>query len=199
MSVVLGFDTSLTISGCVRLELGVGAEGQVEPVRWEWWRARTTAPEQSGVRSMRRRIRLMLTEILALCPEEHDLAVVEGPAIGARHAALADERAGLRWLLIDQLLARGPVAVVPPKTRAILAGSGNARKEAVHAAASQLFPAAGVPAYGAGRFDVADAVVLAAAGGVALGMSWPGGLTAKQVSAHGKVPWPVGAGASSQG
>lgn len=184
MSVVIGIDSSLTITGCARVDLGVGAAGQIEALRWETWRARTV--EDGGtVLGMRRRIRMMLREILALVPDSVTLSVVEGPAIGAKHAALADERAGLRWMLIDQLLARGPVAIVPPKTRALLAtGNGNADKRAVLAAIRDAVPAAHVPDH-----NVADGVALALAGAHALGMPWE--LTAKQISAHGKVPWPA--------
>lgn len=184
MTVVVGIDSSLTISGCARVDLGVGADGQLEALRWETWRARSV-DDGGTVLGMRRRIRVMLREILALVPDFVDLSVIEGPAIGAKHAALADERAGLRWLLVDQLLGRGPVVIVPPKTRAILAtGNGNADKAAVLAAIRETVPAAHVPDH-----NVADGVALAMAGAYALGMPW--GLTAKQISAHGKVPWPV--------
>jgi len=196
VTVVLGFDTSLTVTGCARVEVGVGASGQVEALDWCWWRARAGKPEQDTVESRRRRQRVMLREILALCPDVHDLAVVEGPAMGAKHAALADERAGLRWMLIDQLLARGPVVLVSPSTRALLGGgSGRARKPAVHAGVRRVFPAAEIPVSGEGRFDVADAVVLAAMGAHAVGMPWPVGLAADQRTAFAKVAWPVSAAA----
>lgn len=184
MTVVIGIDSSLTVSGCARLNLGVGAEGQLEAISWETWRARTV-DDGDTVLGMRRRIRVMVREILALVPDFVDLTVIEGPSMNAKHAALADERSGLRWMLIDQLLGRGPVAVVSPKTRALLAtGNGNADKAAVLAAIREAVPAAHVPDH-----NVADGVALALAGAHALGMPWE--FTAKQVSAHGKVPWPA--------
>lgn len=188
----MGFDTSLSITGVAQIDLGIGAFDQLEPVRWTWGRPADRVEDDGTVAGMRRRMRAMLREVLALTPERFDLAVVEGPAMNARFAALADERAGLRWMLVDQLLARGPVVLVSPKTRAKLAtDNGNAGKPAVHEGARRLFPAAQIPAKGAGRYDVADAVVLAAAGAHALGMPWPGFLSKTQISAHAKVAWPV--------
>jgi hypothetical protein len=196
MSVVMGYDTSLTITGVAQVDLGVGAFDQLEPLRWMWGRPANRVEDDGSVLARRRRIRAMLAETLALTPERFDLAVVEGPAMAhgkQRNASgLADERAGFRWMLIDQLLARGPVVLVPPSVRASLAtDNGSAGKPAVHEGARRLFPAAQIPKTGAGRFDVADAVVLAAAGAHALGMPWPGVLSTKQISAHAKVAWPV--------
>lgn len=192
MSIVMGYDTSLSITGVAQVELGVGAFDQVEALGWTWGRPANRVDDAGTVLGMRRRIRMMLSEILALTPERFDLAVVEGPAMASKHAGLVDERSALRWFLIDQLLARGPVVVVSPKTRAKLAtDNGNAGKPAVHEGARSLFPAAEIPKTGAGRFDVADAVILAAAGAHALGMPWPGVLSKTQISAHAKVAWPV--------
>lgn len=197
MTVVVGIDPSLTTSGCARLDLGVGADGQLEALRWETWRGHATAADVVTVASNRRRIRLMLREILALVPDFIDLAVVEGPAMNAKHTPLADERAGLRWMLIDQLSARGPVALVSPLTRQALAFAGKVprgttstqRKGLVTDAVRAAFPAAHVPDH-----NVADAVALAAAGAHALGLPLP--YTAAQVSAHAKVAWPVEASAA---
>lgn len=191
MTVVVGIDSSLTVSGCARVDLGVGAGGQLEALRWETWRARSV-DDGGTVLGMRRRIRVMLREILAFVPDFVDLTVIEGPSMNAKHAALADERSGLRWMLIDQLLGRGPVAVVPPATRELLAvGHGfprgtktNARKAAVLDAARAAAPGAHVPDH-----NVADAVALAMAGAHQLGM--PMRLNEKQATAHAKVAWPA--------
>lgn len=197
MSVVVGFDTSLTCSGVARVDIGVGAAGQLEAVRWETWRARAPQPETSTVESERRRIRVMLREVLALVPDFVDLSVVEGPAPGGKFSGKADERAGLRWMLIDQLFARGPVVLVTPTIRAVLATGGGLRRrkdEPARAAKARVleavrasFPDAHVP-----NHDVADAVALAAAGAHALGM--PVDYSAAQKSAHAKVAWPGGGG-----
>jgi len=183
---VLGVDPSLTITGCALVTWG----GGVEPL-WETWRARAVKPDVDTVATRRMRVRQMLTEILALVPMRFDLAVVEGPAMGAKFTPLADERAGLRWMLIDQLLARGEVVLVPPATREVLAvGHGfprgtkqKERKQAVLDGVALLAPGAHVPDH-----NVGDAVALAAAGARALGMGMP--YTAKQEAAHARVAWP---------
>lgn len=179
MTAVLGIDSSLTISGCALVQFGVWRA----PV-WETWRGRKVN-DLGTVEGMRRRIRVMLSEILAPVPTRLDLSVIEGPSMRSKNPALADERAALRWMLIDQLMARGPVVVMAPKTRAILAtDNGNADKPEVHAAMRREFPSALIPDH-----NVGDAVALAAAGAHALGMTRD--LSKKQIKAHAKVAWPV--------
>lgn len=193
MTVVIGVDTSLTTSGCARVDLGVGADGQVEALRWETWRGRGVKPDVESVATNRRRIRHMLRQILDRVPDFVDLSVVEGPAMGAKFTPLADERSGLRWMLVDQLLARGPVAFITPGAREVLAvGHGfprgttqAARKKAVVAAVSAAAPGALVPDH-----NVADSVALALAGAHRLGMPWPAPMTAKQEKAYASVAWP---------
>lgn len=194
MSVVLGVDPSLTISGCALVRFGDGADA-ADP-EWETWRGRSPKPEVESVETTRRRIRVMLREILAFVPARLTLSVVEGPAMGAKHTPLADERAGLRWMLIDQLMARGPVVLVTPTARQVLAHSDSiprgttstARKGLVLESVRALVPDANVPDH-----NVADAVALAAAGAHRVGLSLP--YTAKQYEAHSKVLWPVGSAA----
>ena len=192
MTVVVGIDPSLTVSGCARVDLGVGADGQLEAVHWETWRGRAEKPEVETPLTNRRRIRIMLREILALVPDGVDLAVVEGPAMGAKYTPLADERSGLRWMLIDQLIARGPVVLVSPTSRQVLAHSDSIprgttparRKALVLESVRELIPGAHVPDH-----NVADAVALAAAGAHRLGLPMP--YTAKQYKAHAVVAWPA--------
>lgn len=191
MSVVLGVDPSLTVSGCALVRFGSG-EGAAEPL-WETWRARASKPEHESVETIRRRIRVMLREILAFVPARLSLSVVEGPAMAARYTPLADERAGLRWMLIDQLVARGPVVLVTPNSRQSLAygepirrGTTPAKRKAlVTGAVRAMVPAAHVPDH-----NVADAVALAAAGAHRLGLLMP--YSAKQERSHANVAWAVG-------
>ena len=193
MSVVLGVDPSLTISGVAVVRFGSSVEA-ADPY-WETWRGRGIAPEVDTVETRRRRIRLMLTEILALVPPKVSLSVIEGPAMAAKYTPLADERAGLRWMLIDQLMARGPVVLVTPPSRQVLARSEPiprgtkqaARKRLVTEAVRSMLPDVNVPDH-----NVADAVALAAAGAHRLGLQMP--YTAKQETAHAKVAWPVDGG-----
>ncbi|MDF2554172.1 MAG: hypothetical protein K0R60_67 [Microbacterium sp.] len=188
--IVAGFDTSLTASGCATVAFGEGHEAPA----WQTWRAKTPAPADASVAAERRRIRIMLSEILSIVPVKVDLSVVEGPAPSAKFSGKADERSGLRWMLIDQLCARGPVVLVDPQTRAVLAwGRGMPRrkkgqssdqaKAPVLEAVRARIPAAHVPDH-----NVADAVALAEAGAAWFGM--PVEYSAAQVSAHAKVAWP---------
>lgn len=194
MTVVLGVDPSLTVSGCALVKFGGQADAWGPA--WETWRGRSSAADEVNAETSRRRIRKMLTEILALVPPRLTLSVVEGPAMGAKHTPLADERAGLRWMVIDQLLSRGPVVLVTPTARQVLAHSDPiprgtkpaARKALVLASVRALVPAAHVPDH-----NVADAVALAAAGAHRVGLSMP--YTAKQETAHSRVLWPVDAAA----
>lgn len=192
MTVVVGIDPSLTITGCARVDLGVGADGQTEAVRWETWRGRASRPDVETPMTNRRRIRTMLREVLSIMPPSFDLAVVEGPAMGAKYTPLADERSGLRWMLIDQLAARGPVVIVSPTSRQVLAhsdpiprGTTPARRKAlVLESVRELVPDAHIPDH-----NVADSVALAAAGAVALGAVVVD-YTQKQRIAHSKIAWP---------
>jgi Holliday junction resolvasome RuvABC endonuclease subunit len=184
MTVIVGIDPSLACSGVAKLTRTTAA------THWETWRGRSVAlpkgiPADEVMRLTRRRQRIVLREVLALIPAQVDLFVIEGPSYGSRTAqSKADERAGLRWMLLDQLYPRGPVAVVAPKTRALLAaGNGDANKDDVIAAMRDAFPDAHIP-----DGNVADAVALAAAGAHALGISMP--YTNAQATAHGKVSWP---------
>jgi hypothetical protein len=190
MSVVLGVDPSLTVSGVALVKFG-GAADAWGPA-WETWRGRSSAAEEVNAETSRRRIRKMLAEILAFVPPRLDLSVVEGPAMGAKFTPLADERAGLRWMLVDQLLARGPVVLVTPMSRQALTGVGKIprgttptqRKRMVAEAVRGMLPDVHVPDH-----NVADGVALAAAGAHRLGFRMP--YSAKQEKAHANVAWPV--------
>jgi Holliday junction resolvasome RuvABC endonuclease subunit len=179
VSIVVGIDSSLTVSGCASVHFSEAK------VRWETWRGRAAKPEVVTVAATHRRIILMAREVMSLVPPAFDLAVIEGPSMGGKlQASLKDERAGLRWLLINQLLSRGPVAMVSPGTRAMLAaGKGNAPKADVFDAVRSRVTGAHVPDH-----NVADAVALAEAGAYFLGM--PVDYSAAQISAHAKVAWP---------
>ena len=191
--IAVGIDPSLTVSGCASVQW----DDDGDPW-WQSWRGRAEQPAVENAETNRRRIRVMLREILALVPDYVDLSVVEGPAMGAKYTPLADERAGLRWMLIDQLLARGPVVLVTPSTRQALAcsvpiprGTKPAeRKRTVLQAVRAMVPGAHVPDH-----NVADAVALAAAGAHRLGLRMP--YTDRQNKAHAKVAWPVGGLASA--
>lgn len=190
MSVVLGVDPSLTVSGCALVRFGDG-DAPADPV-WETWRARAARPDVESVETNRKRIRTMLREILAIVPPRLSLSVVEGPAMAAKYTPLADERAGLRWMLIDQLMARGPVVLVTPSSRQSLAygepiprgTKSPARKALVTEGVREMVPGAHVPDH-----NVADAVAMAAAGAHRLGLGMP--YVRRQLLVHANVAWPV--------
>ncbi|UGS27612.1 hypothetical protein K8F61_05330 [Microbacterium resistens] len=184
MSVVLGVDPSLTCTGVAMVEFGPVLDG-CEPLRWETWRARWRGETPADVAQERRRIRHLLMDILAVVPRRVDLSVIEGPAPHAKFRGKPDEMGGLRWMLIDQLLARGPVVAIDPMTRALIAtGYGRSSKDSVLAQVRADFPGVHVPDH-----NVADAVALAGAGAAQLGLPVP--YRADQVRAHAKVAWPV--------
>ncbi|MBW9093145.1 hypothetical protein JNB62_05570 [Microbacterium jejuense] len=186
MTVVLGIDPSLTCTGVAMLTWHEGTD--FPGPNWSTWRARSQAlpkdfPAAEVVPATRRRIRIVLRETLALVPARVDLAVIEGPSRGSK-GGMSDERAAVRWFLVDQLLARGPVVVLTPKQRALFGSDdGNADKAKVREAVRAQFPDVHVP-----DDNVADAVALAAAGAYRLG--FPVEYTAHQIKAHARVAWP---------
>lgn len=189
--IVFGCDPSLTMSGCATVAWHPGTD--FPGPAWQTWRARAAAPEISSLEAERRRVRSMLREILALVPARVDLSVIEGPAIGAKVRGKAEERAWLRGMLVDQLFARGPVVLVDPQRRAVLASGSGVRprkSESVREAKARVLEAVRLLAPGAHVPDhnVADAVGLAVAGAHAFGM--PVVYSAVQISAHSKVAWP---------
>ncbi len=187
MTVVIGVDPSLTCTGVAML-----AWDAAEPrfAHWQTWRARSQAlpkdfPEAEIVPATRRRLRIVLRESLALIPGRVDLTVIEGPSRKSKQSGMSDERAALRWWLIDQLLARGPVVVLTPKTRALLGcDNGNAEKRVVREAVRAAYPDVHIP-----DDNVADAVALAAAGAHRLG--FPVEYSPKQTRAHARIAWPT--------
>lgn len=124
-----------------------------------------------------------------------DLAVIEGPSYGNQgtgRQAGHHERAGLWWLIVDSLEARGvPVAVAPPATvKKYATGKGNAGKDEMLAAAIRRNPEFH------GGNDEADAMWLAAMGADHLGhplMQVPEAHRAALKS----VAWPVLIGATT--
>lgn len=188
--IAFGVDTSLLATGCALVHFG----DPLDVAYWETWRAKAPTPADQSVAAERRRLRVIIREVLAVLPDRLDVSVIEGPAPSAKVSGKADERSGLRWMLIDQLLARGPVVKVDPQTRAVLAwGRGMPRrkpgqssdqaKAPVLEAVRAMVPGAHVPDH-----NVADAVALALAGAHHLGM--PVEYSAAQISAHAKVAWP---------
>lgn len=174
--IVVGIDPSLRCTGIAvfSTQLGLVAMG----------RARTDAVE--GLVATRRRIRVATSRIVRLVPEGTDVVVIESPSARSQYGS-HNERVGLYWFVVDQLLGRG-IHVIPigPTSRAKYAtGNGNANKKAVLAAVRATFPDHKVP-----DDNVADALALAGMGLRWLGAPVDGVLSPKQQEAYDAVSWP---------
>lgn len=181
--IVVGIDPSLSCTGIVAADEWGGIVTN---------RAKTTTPSTSTLRARRRRTRLALSRILAALPARVDLFVIESPSPRSQHGSHND-RVGLYWLLVDQLLARADVAEVGPKTRAKYATSnGNADKAAVKTAMKSAFPHVPIP-----DDNVADALALALMGLRHLDSPIDGEITKKQTEAMDAVSWPTDEGATA--
>lgn len=175
--IVVGLDVSLTQTGIAVVDTEVRSVVT----------ARVAAPKtEAGLAAMRLRIRKCVDGVMHRIPPRFDLVVVERP-LPARggFAALQLERAAAYWFLVDQLIPRGLVLDVHPKTRAKLAtGDGNASKKDVLVRVREDFPDLVI------RDDnEADAVVLADAGSRWLGAPLRA-YTAEQEKAFANVAWP---------
>lgn len=172
---VTGIDASLTCTG-----VAVAAGGDVLELR----RVRTPTGPQTLV-AQRARVRRVLTQVLEVAPSS-GLYVVESPSLQSKFG-LRIERIGLFWMLVDQLLARGPVVTVTPKGRAKYAsGNGNAKKPEVLAAMRERFPGLQIP-----DDNVADALALVGMGARHLGEPIDGVLGKQYTEPMVKVTWPT--------
>ncbi|GAA1919995.1 hypothetical protein [Streptantibioticus ferralitis] len=137
---------------------------------------------------------------IRMCVEEADLVVVEGAAYAQGGQAGHHELAGLWWLVTQDLWRlRIPYAVANPHHRTIYAtGRANPaqewpRKERSKVAKGMVRSVAaeryGVECDGPGRYDQADATVLAA-----MGLDWLGYPTVPVPDTHRRaleaVQWP---------
>ena len=175
MSVVLGLDPSLTCTGVAL----------VDTVTGEVQTRRVIAPNQgASLIARRNRIRKALDGILAPVPVRLAVTVVEVPHSRQQFGA-QNERVALYWMLVDQLIARGPVVEVAPAQRAKLAtGNGRASKDDVVAAMTARHPGVRIP-----DDNVADALALADAG-----VAWATGdqthFNPGQAETFGRLAWP---------
>lgn len=181
--IAVGIDPSLTCTGVAVID---GEGGTVT--------RRVVSPNLgSSLLARRNRIRHAIDRILLSVPARFSVAVVEVPHSRQQFGA-QNERIALYWILVDQLLARGPVVEVAPSQRAKLAtGSGRATKADVVAAVRAAFPVAHVP-----DDNVADALALAWAGA-----RWAGGVvpphSPEQSIAFARLGWPTTAVPTQKG
>lgn len=149
-------------------------------------RIRTSPEAEHTLGSTRRRLRLIVTTILRFAPDDC-LTIIESPIVirGGKGGAQL-ERGALFWMLIDQLMARGPIVAIDPRTRAKYAtGNGNAGKPAVLAAMRETHPLLQIP-----DDNVADALALLGMGSRALGHPIDGDLSKKHLMAMTSPAWP---------
>jgi Holliday junction resolvasome RuvABC endonuclease subunit len=174
VSVAVGIDPSLTCTGVALIR-----DGEVET-------RRVVSPNiGASLLARRNRIRKAVAGILAPIPPQVAVTVIEVPHSRQQFGA-QNERVALYWILVDQLLARGPVIEVAPSQRAKLAtGNGRATKDQVVSAARAAFPAARIP-----DDNVADAVGLAWAGARWAGIDVPEYLPGQE-EAFARLDWPA--------
>lgn len=171
---VIGLDVSLSCTG-------VAGRGWAEAIR-------------SGARTGHERLAHQLGG-MQLFYRHAELVVIEGPAFSRALQRGHDELAAIRWMVRHDLWKRGiPYAVVPPDNRTIFA-TGRARwagekpaqvKGRVRDAVALRY---GVECTGPGRYDQADASILAEMGLAHLGH--PGAaLPPTHTRALAGVDWP---------
>ncbi|MFE7122442.1 hypothetical protein ACFU99_44165 [Streptomyces sp. NPDC057654] len=177
---VIGLDLSLTSTGVADAHWALAA--------------------RPGKRRSHERLDWLVGAIGLCVKDDADLVVVEGAAYARGAQAGHHELAGLWWLVTQHLWRhRVPYAVVTPHGRTIYAtGRANPaqhlpRKERSRAAKGMVRSAAidryGVECEGPGRYDMADATILAA-----MGLDWLGYPTVPVPDTHRRaleaVKWP---------
>jgi len=179
--VVGGVDPALGTTGVAVISFDEwGARWETGRVQWP---AAARTPKTVGDELVR--LRFQVAGVVELLGPRLDLVVIEGASMGSEFRGKSDERGGLRWMLVDRLADGTAVTVVSPRTRAQLAtGFGGSRKEDVLPAVRGAFAGVEVADH-----NVADAVVLAAAGAARLGFPVP--YSADQAKAHARIAWPV--------
>jgi Holliday junction resolvasome RuvABC endonuclease subunit len=139
---VIGLDASLTCTG-------VAGDGWVDYIR----------PRHLAGHP---RLAYLVQEVTSFI-KMADLVVIEGPSFGGGVKHRHEDLAGLRVMIRHACWRRSiPYAVVPPSCRALYAaGRGNASKGEVRTAVQERY---GVLLEGPARYDMADALTLAAMG-----------------------------------
>lgn len=157
---VVGLDLSLTSTGVAQ----IGSNGDGRGLRVTLDRV-TSMPTADTIAARSVRLRRVAGQVIGLSVGA-DLVMIEGPAFASRVGSATD-RLGLWWLVVARLTGLGiPVVEVPPTVLKVLAtGAGNADKDRVMLTVAKRYAHV---AEVTGN-DVADALVLAAAGARHLG------------------------------
>lgn len=177
---VLGIDLSLTSTG-----LAVAEQGRIVST----YVIKSSGKKGDGLTEMNRRISEIVAGIRSIVDRTGPkFAVLEAPSFGSKFGS-PDERAGLRWRVINLLVVRQiPIAEVSPRSRAKYGtGNGNSKKPEVHAAVKANYATANLPIK---TNDEADAVILAAMGARHLGQPVELVLPDGALESMEKVAWP---------
>jgi hypothetical protein len=165
---ILGLDLGLAHAGAARLRHATTPD----TVRITTWHHQTPAlPDDAPIGQVAARIRDMARWAIGRTTTDTVLVVIEGPSHASVHGQ-PHERAGVWWLVVDQLVRHHvPVAVLPPTTvKGYIAGKGTADKATVQAAVHAAWPGQGLDRV---TNHETDAVALATAGADWLQWSGP--------------------------
>lgn len=164
---VLGLDLGLAHAGAAQIHHAGDATGM--HVYTQHLQTEATGPDDP-ITAVAARVRRIVRWAVGRATTSTMLVVIEGPAHNAEHG-LPHERAGVWWLVVDQLVRHGlPVAVCAPMTaKKYIAGHGRSDKRAVRRAVHAAWPGRGLDRV---TDHQADAVALATCGVDWLG--WPG-------------------------
>jgi crossover junction endodeoxyribonuclease RuvC len=171
--IVTGVDPSISSTGVARIVPNAVA---VQRLR--------SQPAGQELDERVQRMRSQVSAIVRLA-RGSDLIVIEGPAYGSSNQ-MTHMLSGFWWLMVHALDRIAPIAVVQPTTlKKWATGNGRAKKADMIAAAAEAFPHMKVRGD-----DEADALALAAAGALHLGIEFGAGFSASERSALAKVRWP---------
>lgn len=189
MTTVVGIDLSLTGTGLAVIgSAGAGAPWPLEAVRLHTIASRGKRSDAWDARAAR--LVQLRNDTMRLIPRDTELAVLEGPAFGAKGAGQHD-RSWYWGKVFDALTSVGiPIAVCPPTTRAKWAtDKGNAGKTDVAIAVAKLWPELEIRGD-----DQADALCLGSIGAQHLGLPVPYRVLERHKLALSKIEWPQGRG-----
>lgn len=176
---VVGLDLSLTSTGVAVVDL-------LDEPTWDVQRIESKGKATATLAERSDRLTKLRNQITKVSLGA-DLVVVEGPSFGQARQGGQHDRAGLWWLIVEELIFSGlPVAEVSPGGRAKYAtGKGNSKKDDVLAAAVRRYP--DVPILGN---DIADATLLASMGSRHVGRPVEASLPLAHLAAMDAVRWP---------
>lgn len=177
MTAVLGLDLSLTGTGLAAVTSDGGFTVITEGSTGK--RGDTLADRDRRLADLARRIGLFVQDW-----DDYAIAVIEGPSVMSQGGSNWD-RAGLWWLVVQQLDPARTAVAAPSTVKKWSAGKGSADKAAVAGGVTRLWPE-----FECANDNEADALALASMGAQRLGMQlFP--KRAHHSDALLKVEWPA--------